>query len=264
MSRTFKTHQWIKTRTELPGRLEIDRVYFIADEGVFVLDHGSGAVEFGNKGGGGTSVEIVDDLATGGADKALSARQGVVLKGLIDAKPDEIDTLYRGVYSDEAALAAAYPTDTTGAYAIVLSTGTLWICDGASWANSGKAPETVPGVTPTDAAGIRIEDVTIPAAGWSMNGTDTTGYPYYMDIADSVLKGDESATVIPARESLAVVTGAGICPTIDILPGKIRVYAANVPSADINGTAVIFSAGGGNVSTASDAQVDDALDNIGL
>jgi hypothetical protein len=38
--------------------------------------------------GGGGSTTIVDDLTTGGSDAALSADQGVVLKGLVDEKAD--------------------------------------------------------------------------------------------------------------------------------------------------------------------------------
>jgi len=36
-------------------------------------------------------VEIVNDLTTGGADKALSARQGGVLKGMIPTKVSELE-----------------------------------------------------------------------------------------------------------------------------------------------------------------------------
>lgn len=110
--------------------------------------------------------------------------------------------------------------------------------------------------------GIRIVDVTLPVTDWAPDGADTTGYPYFLDIADSVLEGVESGTVIPARESLDVVAGAGICPTIDILSGKIRVYSARVPAADISGTAVIFSTGGGAMGVASREQVDNALDTL--
>ena len=39
-------------------------------------------------GTGGDGPEVVNDLTSGGADKALSAQQGVVLKGMVDAKAD--------------------------------------------------------------------------------------------------------------------------------------------------------------------------------
>lgn len=42
----------------------------------------------GEKGG---SVDIINDLTTGGADKALSAEQGKVLKGMIPAKVSELE-----------------------------------------------------------------------------------------------------------------------------------------------------------------------------
>lgn len=107
MSRILKKHTWLKTRSELPGRLEIDRVYFIADEGVFLLDHGAGPVEFGSAGGGG------------------------------------VESLDRGMFETAAALRAAHPTDVLGAFATVLDTMTLWIWNGADWADSGKPPAEI-------------------------------------------------------------------------------------------------------------------------
>lgn len=107
MSRILKKHTWLKTRSELPGRLEIDRVYFIADEGVFLLDHGAGPVEFGSAGGGG------------------------------------VESLDRGTFETAAALRAAHPTDVLGAFATVLDTMTLWIWNGADWADSGKPPAEI-------------------------------------------------------------------------------------------------------------------------
>lgn len=98
MSAILKKHTWLRSRSELPGRLEIDRLYFIASEGVFVVDHGAGPVQFG---GGG-----------GGQD--------------------------RGTFESAAALRAAYPTDVLGAWATVIETGTIWIWNGTGWADTGK------------------------------------------------------------------------------------------------------------------------------
>lgn len=285
--KTLASLYWLKDRSELPGRLVLDRVYFLKDEGVFVVDHGAGPVTFGAQkplntlegdetdrspsvhavkeaieegGGGGPAVEIVDDLTTGGSDKALSANMGVRLKKLID---DGAVTYYRGIFETEAALRAAHPTDTSGAYAVVTATDTMWLYTD-DWKDSGKPPESVPGLTPTDAAGIDIEDVTIPATGWERDAGDTSGYSYYYDLVDAELEGDESAQIIPARESLAVVAEAGICPTMDLSAGKVRIYAKKVPTAEITGTIIVFSYGGGSVTTATKSQVDKALDEIGL
>ena len=101
MDKKLVSFEWLETRADLPGRLEIDRLYFIAADGVTVIDHGSGPVEFGGGGGGGG--------------------------------------LYRGAYEDAAALRAAHPADVLGAYATVLDTGTVWIWGGLDWTDTGHA-----------------------------------------------------------------------------------------------------------------------------
>lgn len=108
----------VKTRADLPSPLIKGRAYFIEDEGGIVIDHGTGPVEYGNMKTGAEAVqaaktellaaiaaakaeleaalglkadktelpEIVNDLTTGGANKALSAEQGKVLKEILTWK----------------------------------------------------------------------------------------------------------------------------------------------------------------------------------
>lgn len=65
----------------------------------------SDAINPGGGGGGGPAV--INDLTTGGATAALAAQQGVVLKGLVDAKADAAATT--------TALAGKAPRGTPGA-----------------------------------------------------------------------------------------------------------------------------------------------------
>ena len=53
---------------------------------------------FGTGGSLPASIGIIDDLTTGGADKALSAEQGVVLKDLAENTPSPIDLSTMGVF----------------------------------------------------------------------------------------------------------------------------------------------------------------------
>ena len=79
--------------------------------------------------------EVVDNLDSDKSTAALSAKQGKVLKELIGTGTgggSGTDTYYRGAYNTSAELIAAHPTDTAGAYATVINTGTMWIWDTAT------------------------------------------------------------------------------------------------------------------------------------
>jgi hypothetical protein len=60
---------------------------------------------------------------------------------------------YRGVFDDEAALVAAYPTDVTGAYAVLLSTETFWVWNGTEWTDTGKGIDGLTNLPPGGTTG---------------------------------------------------------------------------------------------------------------
>lgn len=116
----------------------------------------SGGGSGGSGGGGGGSAgtfPIVDTLAGNEADKAPSVRAvnaGLATKATLgdDGKlPEDVlpitvigNAFYRGAFADGAALAAAHPDDVAGAYATVLSTGTMWIWNGTEWEDTQAPP----------------------------------------------------------------------------------------------------------------------------
>ena len=63
----------------------------------------------------------------------------LILKHNLMHEHEEYEVLIhdKGTYPDPAALVAAYPVAQAGDYAIVLSTDTKWIWDGAAWADTG-------------------------------------------------------------------------------------------------------------------------------
>lgn len=75
--------------------------------------------------GGAKQVEIVDNLTSGGSDKALSAEQGKVLKGLVDAKLDSL-TAGDGIEltgTDTAPIVSAKVDSTSESFLTVSSNG---------------------------------------------------------------------------------------------------------------------------------------------
>lgn len=125
MNETLIKHVWLQTRETLPGRLEIDTFYHIADEGVFVIDHGLGPVEFGAQ-------KAVNTLEGNETDKAPSVR--AVNEGLRNIPG--VAGLDRGVFATPEGLSAAHTTDVPGAYARVQSTDTVWSWNGTAWADT--------------------------------------------------------------------------------------------------------------------------------
>ena len=73
--------------------------------------------------------------------------------------------------------------------------------------------------------------VTIPTTGWDSDST--TGYPKYYDIAAAGVTAADRADVTIAPGSLGTAYACGLCPTCETFAGKIRLRAANVPSAAI-------------------------------
>ena len=62
---------------------------------------------------------------------------------------------------------------------------------------------------------------TIPVTGWS---ADTNAYPNYYDLT----------AVNPDPASVAVMVACGFCPTCEMLDGKIRFRALQVPASAIS------------------------------
>ncbi|MBQ9526253.1 MAG: hypothetical protein IJR68_01470 [Fretibacterium sp.] len=278
MSVNLKKHTWLKTRGELPGRLELDRVYFIADEGVFVLDHGKGPVTFGGR-------ETVDSLEGDERDRSPSVH--AVNTALANIPGG--DSLYRGAFVDAAALRAAHPTDTAGAYATVLATGTMWIWNGTDWADSGESSggaqvEVVDNLTTADGtkalsarqgvllngkidqkAGAVTLTVNIPTDGWTRDEADTTGWPWRAEVSHAVITEDMIPFLAFSPAAMGAAMTAGVCPSVQTLTGKLRVFARSKPTEALTGTVTLLSPGGEillDEDFATDEEVDNALGDI--
>jgi hypothetical protein len=87
-----------------------------------------------------------------------------------------------------------------------------------------------------DAFGHDWLTVTLSAASWQTNSdkdSSAAGYGYYCEAAVSNLTENDSAESILSIDSLSAAKAANLCPTTDILAGKIRYYAAVKPTAAI-------------------------------
>ncbi len=270
MDKKLVSFEWLETRADLPGRLEIDRLYFIAADGVTVIDHGSGPVEFGGGGGG--------------------------------------DGLYRGAYEDAAALRAAHPADVLGAYATVLDTGTVWIWGGLDWTDTGHASaeiEIVDNLTTAagdkalsarqgvvldekitelngniteldgniteldgkiaDTASAVTLSMSIAPEAWTEDVNDATGYPWHADIANKVISGGMTAFVSFARASMTAAITAGVCAVAETADGAVRLWAAHAPAVALTGMLTLLLPNGEILvddDFATDGEVDDAIGPI--
>ena len=272
MSEALIRHVWLKTRSELPGRLDIDTVYHIADEGVFVIDHGAGAVTFGAQ-------KAVDTLEGDETDRAPSVH--AVNEGL-KAIPG-VTGLDRGVFETPEALTAAHPMDVQGAYATVLSTGTIWIWSATSWADSGKASqavEVVDNLVTASAlkalsakqgmilnkklgtkASAEVISLSIPVEAWIEDTGDATGYPWHANILNTVIGEDMIPFLTLNTASTAVALEAGLCSSMQTQNGAARVFSAKKLAAEISGTLALL-APSGEILTDADFATDEEVENI--
>ena len=276
MNETLIKHVWLKTRSELPGRLEIDTVYHIADEGVFIIDHGAGAVTFGAQ-------KAVDTLEGDETDRAPSVH--AVNEGLKNIPG--VAGLDRGVFETPEALTAAHPLDVQGAWATVLTTQTIWIWDATSWADSGKASQAVEVVdnlvTPSalkalsakqgmvlnerlgTKASAAVISLNIPVNAWIEDVGDTTGFPWHANILNTVIGEDMVPFLTLARASAGVALEAGLCASMQTQNGAARIYSAKQPTEALSGTLTLLAPSGEiltDADFATDEEVEDILGSI--
>lgn len=78
--------------------------------------------------------------------------------------------------------------------------------------------------------------VTLPVADWTANTDEESlnaGYAFCCEAALSGVTAKDSAESILHAGSIAAARAATLCPTTDVLDGKIRYYAAAKPAAAI-------------------------------
>lgn len=78
--------------------------------------------------------------------------------------------------------------------------------------------------------------VTLPAASWAANTDEETlaaGYAFCCEAALAGIAAKDSAESVLHAGSIAAARAATLCPTTDVLDGKIRYYAVTQPGAAI-------------------------------
>lgn len=78
--------------------------------------------------------------------------------------------------------------------------------------------------------------VTLPVANWAANTDEETlaaGYAFCCEAALAGIAAKDSAESILHAGSIAAARAATLCPTTDVLDGKIRYYAVTQPGAAI-------------------------------
>ena len=73
----------------------------------------------------------------------------------------------------------------------------------------------------------------LPASGWTLDANDTSGYPYYYDLADENVTASNIAHVNIAYTSQSTALECGLCASNNTLAGYIRFYAVTQPKSAI-------------------------------
>jgi len=85
-----------------------------------------------------------------------------------------------------------------------------------------------------DKAGFKT--VALPVSGWSENTDSETrdaGYAYAHTVIDAQATVDDIAETIIFVQSMNTAAACGLCTTADVLAGKIRYYAVDIPTTEI-------------------------------
>ena len=81
--------------------------------------------------------------------------------------------------------------------------------------------------------------ITIPASGWAevTQGTgaeDNDDYKYYIDVAVEGMDEQKFPIIALPKPSLGVALRASMCPSVQSLEGKLRIWSERIPEADIS------------------------------
>ena len=105
--------------------------------------------------------------------------------------------------------------------------------------------------------------ITIPAANWKENADAAEGgYAFVCTVTLEEAKEEHFPTMALDIPSLDPAAEAGLCPTIETLDGAVRFWAEKVPSEDLEGTILLRSENMITLSTATDQEVSDVVENI--
>ena len=74
----------------------------------------------------------------------------------------------------------------------------------------------------------------LPASGWTLDANDTSGYPYYYDLAVTGVTANDVAHVNINYTSQKAALECGLCPTNNTIAGYIRFFAVNQPASAIS------------------------------
>ncbi len=79
---------------------------------------------------------------------------------------------------------------------------------------------------------VRAErlDLTIPAAGWAESAG---AYPFYVDVPHGRITEDAAPLLTILPDSLGAAEECKLCPAAEAMPGALRVWAKQTPTADI-------------------------------
>ncbi len=83
-------------------------------------------------------------------------------------------------------------------------------------------------------------DIVIPANGWT-EGDAYGPYTIHVDIANADIAEDMTPALTPYPQSLEVVANCELCFACQTLPGALRVYAKQPPTAPVNASLELLS-----------------------
>ena len=82
--------------------------------------------------------------------------------------------------------------------------------------------------------------LTVSKSGWQLNSSETSEYVYYNDVTVTGLKATDVGWIDFSLSTYSYVLEAGIAMKAQSFAGKVRLYAIEVPTSDIEITFTYF------------------------
>ena len=112
-----------------------------------------------------------------------------------------------------------------------------------------------------------VKQITIPKSGW-VNRTETSDFPYYIDLSETSAKALRVPIVIIDDGYHEIARDSQISVNASTSDGTLHLDAKNIPSGDMEATLILIVPGSSESSSttdpdiATDEEVQDAIDSV--
>ena len=83
-------------------------------------------------------------------------------------------------------------------------------------------------------------DIVIPVSGWSKDETDTTGYPWFIEIPNKAITANMITFVTLSKEEQVAARAVGFSSVAETVNGAVRLFSSNTPKQPLTASLTLI------------------------